>query len=60
MVIVLSPRDLRRWLKLATQEILDRVSELADEPQEQLLKGIEEKLQEQLKKHQARPARRVR
>lgn len=60
MVIVLEPRELRRWLEAAPQAILDRVSELADEPQEELLLGIAEELRQQLKKHRLRPARRAR
>ena len=60
LVIVIEPRELQRWLRTAPQAILDRVSERADEPQEELLAGIAEELHRQLKKHRVRPARRTR
>jgi hypothetical protein len=59
-VIVIESRELRRLLEAAPQALLDRVSELADEPQEELLQGIAEELRQQLKKHRVRPARRAR
>lgn len=60
IVIAIEPRAFRRWLKTARQKLLDRVSELADAPQEELLAGIAEELCRQLDAHRLRPACRAR
>jgi hypothetical protein len=60
IVLVVKPRAFRRWLKVASQALLDRVCELADAPQEELLKGIAEELRQRLKEHRARPVCRAR
>ncbi len=56
-VIVIESRELRRLLEAAPQAILDRMSELADEPQEEVLEGIAEESNRQLKQYRVRPAR---
>ncbi|AMV24094.1 hypothetical protein VT84_06835 [Gemmata sp. SH-PL17] len=57
MAIVTEPRAFRAWLNHARQALLDRVSELADAPQEELLAGIADELCEQLNAYQVRPVR---